>query len=262
MQIYRAVITNNKDPEFQNRYQVRIFGLVDGNTSGFESTADADLPWAECMGSTAFGLIGKVGVSSVMHQGTWVYVILQDNDPNQPIILGTVTGTAKKDQDGFKDPDGKFPLEEGPDMNVSGDKYTFNQTIKTQSGHLIEIDDSEGDERIHVYHMKGTYLLIDKDGNIFVNGVKNAQFDIAENVTWNIGKNSTINIGENSAINIQGTLTETIKGRTTFDTPNTHFTGNVNIDKISTAQGDHVSAGISGKGHTHTAPHGETSGPH
>lgn len=261
MQLYRAIITNNKDPEYQNRYQVRIFGLVDGNTSGFEATNDEDLPWAECMGSTAFGLIGGVGVSSTLHQGTWVYVFLQDNDPNKPIILGTVVGDAVKDQDGFKDPDGKFPLEEGLDVANSGEKYNFNQLIKTQSGHLIELDDSNGDLRIHIHHSVGTDILIDNEGNIFVKGVKNAQFDVAENVTWNIGKNSTINIEGSSAINVKGSLTETIKGGATFDTPNTHFTGNVNIDGTSTAS-DHISSGISGKGHTHTGVHGETSGPH
>ena len=74
MRLYRAVIENNKDPEEQGRYQVRIFGLQDGNKSGFETTNTEELPWAECIGTTAFGLIGEVGVSSIMHQGTWVAV--------------------------------------------------------------------------------------------------------------------------------------------------------------------------------------------
>lgn len=238
MQIYRAVITNNKDPLFQNRYQVRIFGLVDGTTSGFEATSNDDLPWAECMGSTSFGLIGGVGVSSVLHQGTWVYVILQDNNPNKPIIMGTVTGNAVKNQDGFGDPDGKFPIEEGPDMGVSGDKYTNCQMIKTSSGHIIEFDDSNGDARIHIHHSSGSDILIDNTGNIKILGVQNADYQI------------------------QGNLTFTVQGTTTIDCATTHITGDVNIDGTSTARGDHVSAGISGKGHTHTGVHGETSGPH
>lgn len=237
MQIYRAVVINNKDPQFQNRYQVRIYGLVNGNTSGFESCNNDDLPWAECMGSTSFGLIGGVGVSSVLHQGTWVYVVLQDNDPNQPIIIGTVTGTASKNTDGFGDPDGKFPLQEGNDMAVSGDKYTNCQTIKTASGHTIELDDSDGDNRIHIHHSSGTDILIDNTGNIIVKGVQNADYQI------------------------QGNLTFKVNGTTTIDCATTHITGDVNIDGISNAN-DHISSGISGKGHTHSYHHGETSNAH
>lgn len=214
--LYKGVITNNKDPDQLGRYQVRIFGLVDGNKSGFATSKDADLPWAEAIGSTAFGNIGGVGVSSIMHQGTWVWVMLMNDDPNIPVILGTVFGNAKKDQDGFGDPDSKFPQEECSDLKpISGDKYNFNQVIKTQSGHLIEIDDSEGDERIHIHHKTGTDILIDHEGNIKVLGVKDADIKIADNVTWDIGKNSTIKIGGNSTISVQGNLSTTVNGNCT-----------------------------------------------
>ena len=58
--LYKGVITNNKDPDQLGRYQVRIFGLVDGNKSGFGVSNNADLQWAEAVGSTAFGNIGGV----------------------------------------------------------------------------------------------------------------------------------------------------------------------------------------------------------
>ena len=215
--LYKGVITNNKDPDQLGRYQVRIFGLVDGNTSGFGVSNNADLPWAEAVGSTAFGNIGGVGVSSIMHQGTWVWIMLMNDDPNIPVIIGTVLGNAKKDQDGFGDPEGKFPQQEGSDLGpISGDKYNYNQTIKTQSGHLIEIDDSSGDERIHIHHKTGTDILIDHEGNIKVLGVKDADIKITDNVTWDIGKNSTIKIGGNSKITVQGNLETTVSGNNTL----------------------------------------------
>ena len=268
MRLYRAVIENNKDPEEQGRYQVRIFGLQDGNKSGFETTNTEELPWAECIGTTAFGLIGEVGVSSIMHQGTWVYVILQDNDPNLPIILGTVIGNATKETAGFGDPDKAFPQKEGLDLGfISGEKYNFNQTIKTQSGHYIEIDDSKDDERIHVYHRTGTYVLIDKEGDIYINGVRDAHYTIARDVTWEIGRDLTMHvagnatytidgnrqekIGGTSQINVGGSLTETIGGTATFDVSMCNFTNNIHISNTSTADTDHLSAGISGAHHTH-----------
>lgn len=43
-------------------------------------------------------------------------------------------------------------------------KYPYNQTFQTESGHLVEFDNSPGHERIHVYHKAGTYIEIDVNG--------------------------------------------------------------------------------------------------
>lgn len=254
MKIYRAVIEDNKDPEFLGRYRVRIFGIVNGDKGGYETANTAELPWAECVGPTAFGLIGQTGVSSIMHQGTWVYVVLQDDNPNFPIILGTVAGVAAMDQDGFGDPDGTFPQQPGLDLGfISGEKYNYNQVIKTQCGHIIELDDSSGDERIHVYHTTGTYMLIDHNGDIWVNGVRDATYTIARDVKWEIGRDLSVHVGRNADYVIDGNRTEHVKGtsdytidgdRTETDNSNSTFTiqGNrtetVMQDSTYTTQGN------------------------
>ncbi len=52
-------------------------------------------------------------------------------------------------------------------------------------------------------------------------------------------------------------MTAQVSGTTSLTCPNTNIQGDVNISGdlnitgTSTASGDHVSAGISGKGHTH-----------
>ena len=43
---------------------------------------------------------------------------------------------------------------------------------------------------------------------------------------------------------------------------NAHFGEDLTLDGSMTATGDLVASGVSGSKHTHTAPHGETSGPH
>lgn len=43
-------------------------------------------------------------------------------------------------------------------------EYPWNKTFTTKMGHAIEIDDTAGEERLHVYHRKGTYTEINKDG--------------------------------------------------------------------------------------------------
>jgi len=43
-------------------------------------------------------------------------------------------------------------------------QYPHNKVMETESGHIFEIDDTPGEERIHIYHKSGTYQEINKDG--------------------------------------------------------------------------------------------------
>jgi hypothetical protein len=43
-------------------------------------------------------------------------------------------------------------------------QYPHNKVMETESGHVFEIDDTPGEERIHIYHKSGTYQEISKDG--------------------------------------------------------------------------------------------------
>ena len=62
--------------------------------------------------------------------------------------------------------------------------YPFNHVIETESGHYIEIDDTKGNERIHVYHKAGTFLEISPSGDVIL---KTPDF---VNMTTIIGGNS------------------------------------------------------------------------
>ena len=55
----------------------------------------------------------------------------------------------------------------------------------------------------------------------------------------------------------ESTQTMEVTGQQTITASNTDINNDVDITGTSTASGDHVSAGISGKGHTHT----DTAGP-
>ena len=43
--------------------------------------------------------------------------------------------------------------------------YPYNKAHYTESGHIVELDDTRGNERISVEHRTGTFYEIDKDGN-------------------------------------------------------------------------------------------------
>lgn len=45
-------------------------------------------------------------------------------------------------------------------------KYPYNQTFETEAGHIVEFDNTAGQERIHVYHKAGTFIEIDVNGTM------------------------------------------------------------------------------------------------
>ena len=79
--------------------------------------------------------------------------------------------------------------------------------METESGHLIELDDTPGDERIKVTHKSGSFILIDKDGTINVNSVKDVNYTVAANSTWNISGNLNITTGGSQTVNNGGSHT-------------------------------------------------------
>ena len=82
-----------------------------------------------------------------------VNVLARDYDNKTYPIIETVTGEPLR---GYVDP-----------------IYPFNHVHETESGHVLELDDTPDKERIHLYHRKGTRVEIDKDGNYIEKVVKN-----------------------------------------------------------------------------------------
>jgi hypothetical protein len=119
MMLYRAVVENNVHPDHNRKVQVRIYGFHTANNENsedFENAATADLPWAEVLGSADTGLISGIGVSSVLKQGTWVWVSIMGDIPATVVVIGTIDGVSQSkiayaDGEGYCDPDGIYPIE-------------------------------------------------------------------------------------------------------------------------------------------------------
>ena len=280
--LYRAEVLDNEDPDRYCRVKLKIFGVTDEGASKDTSV------WAEVMQGTTPGIDKSIGVSSILQVGTMVWCMLENNDPNKPVVVGVLSGKG--------------------DMSdaLAGDKYIDAQSLYTKSGHKIVIDDSEGDEFIYVYHRTGTYMKIDHNGDIWVNGVRDCQFDIARDVTWNIGRHLTVNVDGNETVNIKGTSTWTVDGdraatynanetntvgtnksetvgsnwtvnagsQIAFTTPqfnvsapqstfsgNVQIGGNETVGGTGTASSDYIGGGKSLKGHTHGVINHSTTTP-
>lgn len=154
-------------------------------------------------------------------------------------------------KEGFKDPNAKFPLPEyqhrtetnklatgdvndtivekknsermlGAQLPNGGSwdqpispynaKYPYNLVRETESGHVIEFDDTPNSERIHMYHKAGTFVEIDPMGNM-VRVIKGSDYTIVDSNGYisiqgkaNVSINGTCNvfIGADANIEVNG----------------------------------------------------------
>lgn len=164
---------------------------------------------------------------------------------------------------GFKDPKGKYPLYlNEPDTNklarhedikktivykkelarekavlTAGGKtwdqahipynasYPYNHVFMTESGHIMEFDDTQHSERIHLYHKSGTFTEVDANGTQ-VNRIIGDNYEILERNghvyikgTMDVTIDGDHNVKINNALNLQ------VVGNV-----NMNVTGNMNVD--------------------------------
>jgi hypothetical protein len=88
-------------------------------------------------------------------------------------------------------------------------KYPFNHVHFTESGHVLEMDDTVGNERLHMYHRTGTFVEIDSKGTM-VRRVVGDTYEIFESNGFifirgkaNVTVEGTINIYAMNDLNVQ-----------------------------------------------------------
>lgn len=109
-------------------------------------------------------------------------------------------------------------------------QYPFNHVMQTESGHVLEFDDTPNSERVHLYHKSGTfteidangtqvnriigdgYEILERNGYVQIHGSLNVTVDGAQNVLVKNGMNlsvhgiANINIYNDANINVSGSL--------------------------------------------------------
>ena len=101
---------------------------------------------------------------------------------------------------------------EQPATTQSSAKYPTNHVFETESGHYVEFDDTEGNERIHLYHKKGTFIEIDSSGNVIIKTVGNVTNIVAGNMDTYVKGNYSVSAGGNIDIYAGKDLTEKVDG--------------------------------------------------
>ena len=140
------------DPEKWNRVKVKCHGY---HPEGIEKE---HLPWATVMMPTTSAGTHNVGANHHLEEGSWVIGFFRDGASAQdPVVIGSITTSFL----GI------------PDLHSSAS--ITNKIYKSKAGHLIELENKEGDEKIKVTHgKKGAYIEIDSDGVINISSTTGA----------------------------------------------------------------------------------------
>lgn len=152
-------------------------------------------------------------------------------------------------------------------------KYPFNHVHETESGHIIELDDTPDYERIHLYHRTGTRVEIDKEGNYVEKIVKDKYSVTAGNDYVTITGDVVVNITGNAYVNVTGTSNITSEDKITITGNNTteiisdttitgklHVTGEQTNDSTITATESITGKDVVLDTHTHTISSGSSAG--
>lgn len=139
---------------------------------------------------------------SATYPSTEYQGISETNKLAQGIVEGTIVQEKFNNRMiGAKLPDGDSFSE--PVSSYKG-KYPYNKVTETISGHTIEIDDTPGAERIHIYHKKGTYYEIDALGNVFHRSHGSEYNIIDRNGYLSITGTGNVSVGGNLNIMVSG----------------------------------------------------------
>lgn len=206
--IYRGRVEDNNHPDKNGKVRVRIFGIHSEDTTLVPTST---LPWAECMQSLAFGYGSGTGITSLPRTGTLVFLILENENPQMPIVIGAILGKAQEDSKFDLPMTGRTGLYDINDLANPG--YPDNHVIETLAGHIIEIDDSSGSEKIRINHRNGNEVLLNNEG-IAITSVKDRTETTAGKFTQTVLNTITINSKGAITINTSGSCNINSNGKT------------------------------------------------
>ncbi|NLU93035.1 phage baseplate assembly protein V [Chitinophaga sp. Ak27] len=167
-----AVVTDNNDPENLGRVRVRFRWQQEGST-----------PWLRII--TPHAGTGK-GIYLVPEINEEVWVGFEDGHPENPYVLGAAwNGTAH---------------------SAFGSQRNNIKALKTRGGHLIRLDDTDGQESITITDKNGNIIFLDTPARSIMITAAEAIDWSARNITFHIANALTINSGNQLLMNTGGRM--------------------------------------------------------
>lgn len=252
---FLGVVEDRSDPRRLGRIKVRCFDIHPDNK---DQVPTEDLPWA-------IPVLGGYDTNyKPPLEGSWVFgFFLDGEDAQHPMVMGLVPGvtTTSANPDGAFSGFDYFPKVEDlyqPDMprlsrgenieetNVArryinresnigygweepnppyNAEYPYNKIYQTESGHVMEFDDTPGSERINIEHLTGTFTEIAPNGSKTTKVVGDNYTIVESNDKIFIKGNADVVIYGAKTVNIEGDCNLTVDG-----TMKTTVHGDYNLD--------------------------------
>ena len=184
-----ARVIGNADPDGKGRVQVQMNWQTGNMRTGWIRVMTPDGGGSESVSTNR----GFVFIPEV---GDHVLVGFRHGDPNRPYIMGSLFNGR---------------------TGVGGFAENHLKSIRTRSGHVIELDDAPSSLGITIKDNKGNSVHIDSaEDSIVVNAEKDITFNAAETFTVN-AKNLKLNVEENAIENVGKDKVSTIGNKVSLE---------------------------------------------
>ncbi len=283
---WQGVVEDRLDPLQLGRARVRILGF---HTEEKTKIPTDSLPWAY----PAMPLDSTPGSIPNLKEGMWVMGFFRDGESAQePIMTHMIDSgyvTENNSHKGFNDPETNSFKPEKPegvepvlgevnttklargitDNTLRDDSditrvYPYNHVSESESGHLVEFNDTPGSESISVAHRSGTYSEVDQDGDTTVKVVGNNYEITAKDKYTTVDEDMNVTVGGNVISTVTGGRTEKAgsleitsddevsiisEGAVSITAPTVFINGNLAVSGITTVgdktiiSGSHVRSG-------------------